>query len=394
MVASAAGWDAAQPVAGYPCCGAPDHRWADIRPYVVNLTGGEFSRTGEMTTCVHEVDNIFDVYLPAFVCAAEKRSPGRRVPLVIWAHGGIVSESAGLEIAENQVPWWRANDAYPLHFVWETGFLETARRIFRRRASDSLRSDPELRAEAADPSVGPVLDVPEYRGRLTARPWMSLKENAAKASEDGGGARYVAERLAQFCSDYGDRVSLHAAGHSAGAIFHSHFLPAARAVGVPSFDSLQLLAPAIRVDGFRESMLTLVDQDIQRLTVYTMNKQAEEDDTCFRLYRRSLLYLVSRRFEPEPDAPILGLEMSIRADPELTAAFGLNAESPGLAEVIWSPSGPQAPLDSRSSAITHGGFDNDPDTMNSVARRVLGRSEIVGFPAAERGLSWWRRGWH
>ena len=392
MAEPAARWGETQPVSGYPCCGPPDHRWAGIRPHVVNLTGGEFSQTGEMTSCVHEVDNIFDVHLPAFVAEVQQRSPGRPVPLIIWAHGGIVSESAGLQIAGNQVPWWLANDVYPLHFVWETGFLETAKRIFRRRAKQALQAHPELRNEAADPAAGPVLDVPQYRSKVAARPWIVLKENAARASDPGGGARYVAERLARFCADYRGRVSLHAAGHSAGAIFHSHFLPAARAVGVPRFDSLQLLAPAIRIDGFRKSMLPLVDEDIQRLTVYTMNMQAENDDTCFRIYRRSLLYLVSRRFEPEPDAPILGLEQSIRADPELITAFGLAAGSPGPAQVIWSPTPAGAPLDSRSRAVTHGGFDNDPDTMNSVARRVLGRTGIVGFPVADREHSGWWRG--
>jgi hypothetical protein len=41
-------------------------------------------------------------------------------------------------------------------------------------------------------------------------------------------------------------------------------------------------------------------------------------------------------------------------------------------------------LDSRSSAISHGGFDNDPDTMNSVARRILGRPDILEFPIGRR----------
>ena len=33
-----------------------------------------------------------------------------------------MSEDTGLAIANNQVPWWLWNDAYPLHFVWEGGF--------------------------------------------------------------------------------------------------------------------------------------------------------------------------------------------------------------------------------------------------------------------------------
>ena len=73
----------------------------------------------------------------------------------------------------------------------------------------------------------------------------------------------------------------------------------AKQVQVPGFGSLQLLAPAVRVDNFRSAILSLVDQDIRRVTVYTMNTAAENADSCFRFYRHSLLYLISRRFEPE-----------------------------------------------------------------------------------------------
>ena len=153
---------------------------------------------------------------------------------------------------------------------------------------------------------------------------------------------------------------------------------------MPRFDSLQLLAPALRVDGFRSQLLPLLGTDIERLTMYTMNMQAEEDDNCFQIYRKSLLYLVSRAFETQDDAPILGLEQSLRADPELVTAFGLQPGIPGRAEVIWSPTAADAAPESRSSAISHGGFDNDPDTMNSVARRIFGRTRIQEFPLGGR----------
>jgi hypothetical protein len=32
-------------------------------------------------------------------------------------------------------------------------------------------------------------------------------------------------------------------------------------------------------------------------------------------------------------------------------------------------------------AVNHGGFDNDADTMNSVASRILGGAPVTGFPA-------------
>ena len=359
-----------------------------LRPYVVNLTLGEFSDDGIMQTSREDVDAIFDVHLPAFIDRAERQGVTGPVPLVFWAHGGVVSERAGLTIAAHQVPWWLDNGAYPLHFVWETGFVETLKQLVGLRGGRDHAASTGSSAALTHPAVGGPGHGPELQsGPVGWGLWSAVKESAALASRPGGGARYLGERLAQFCADNHGRVSLHAAGHSAGAIFHSHFIPAARAAGAPSFSTLQLLAPALRVDGFRSQLLPMVDMDINKITVYTMNMQAENDDNCFQIYRKSLLYMVSQIFEPEDDAPILGLEQSIRNDPELLVAFGLTPGVPGRVEVIWSPTESGAREDSRSSATSHGGFDNDIDTMNSVARRILRRSDIVEFPANGQRLA-------
>ena len=72
-----------------------------LRPYVVNLSLGEFSTDGIMQTSKSDVDAIFDEHLPAFLERAGRGGPP--VPLVFWAHGGIVSERNGLGIACAQV---------------------------------------------------------------------------------------------------------------------------------------------------------------------------------------------------------------------------------------------------------------------------------------------------
>ena len=348
-----------------------------LRPYVVNLSLGAFSTDGIMQTSPSDVDAIFDEHLPAFLDAADRNGVSGPVPLVFWAHGGIVSERDGLAIARTQVPWWLENGAYPVHFVWETGFVETLKQLLGWRAGRDLIRRLDLPGDGDRPNQ-------LQSGPLGWGLWSAVKESAADASGPHGGAalRRCAARPV-LCrepgSDHGARR-----GHSAGAIFHSHFIPAARQQGVPSFSTLQLLAPALRVDGFRTQLLPMVDTDINKITVYTMNMQAENDDNCFQVYRKSLLYLVSQIFEPEDDAPILGLEQSIRGDPELMVAFGLTPGTQGRVEVVWSPTDPGAPPDCRSSATSHGGFDNDADTMNSVVRRVVRRPDIVEYPERDR----------
>lgn len=330
-----------------------------LRPHVVNLTRGLLSTDGIMQTPIEDVDAIFDEHLPRFLDARHAQGWTGPVPVVFWAHGGIVSESAGLRIAGQQVPWWVENGCYPIHFVWETGF------------TDTLLSIANL-IRAMQPTGG--------RGA----PWWSVKHSAQVASSPGGGAYEVARRLIGFCAANPGRITLHAAGHSAGAIFHSHFAPAVLSAGGPAgprFSTLQLLAPALRVDDFSATLLPLVGAGIDSLVVYTMTDVAEQADSCFRIYGRSLLYLVSELFEDPTDSPLLGMEVAIRASQELLAAFGLDPVEQRAAEVVWSPTGADAPPGRRSMAVNHGGFDNDADTMNSVASRILGGAPVTGFPA-------------
>ena len=333
-----------------------------LRPYVVNLTRGLLSTDGVMQTSIDDVDAIFQAYLPRFLRDRAARGWSGPVPVVFWAHGGIVSEVAGLRIAGHQVPWWLDNGCYPIHFVWETGFTETLRGI-------------AALIRAMQPTGG------------HGAPWWSVKAGARTASLPGGGAHLVAQRLARFNAEHPGRITVHAVGHSAGAIFHSHFVPAAVRLGAPDFTTLQLLAPALRVDDFSATLLPLIGAGIRRLVLYTMNADAELADSCFRVYRRSLLYLVSEVFEDPADSPLLGMEVSIRSSRELLAAFGLDPVRQRLAEIVWSPTGAEAPPGRRSLAISHGAFDNDADTMNSVADRILGNAVATGFPTGRVSAS-------
>lgn len=333
-----------------------------LRPYVVNLTRGLLSTDGIMQTDLDDVEAIFGVHLPRFLAQREAAGWVGPVPVVFWAHGGIVSEAAGLRIAGQQVRWWLDNGCYPIHFVWETGFTDTLLSI-----ASLIRS--------MQPAGG--------RGA----PWWSVKVGAQIASGPGGGAHLVAQRLVRFCAENPGRLTVHAAGHSAGAIFHSHFVPTVVGLGAPSVSTLQLLAPALRVDDFSSTLLPLVGAGIDSLVLYTMKDDAERADSCFRVYRRSLLYLVSELFEDPTDTPLLGMEVAIRASRELLAAFGLEPPEERAAEVVWSPTDPDAPPGRRSLAVSHGGFDNDVETMNSVAARILGGALVSGFPSGRVSAS-------
>jgi hypothetical protein len=358
---------------------------AALRPHVINLDQGRFSDDGLFATTAADVDALFGEHLAR--AAAQAAGSQRPLRIVLWAHGGLIDEASGLRIAQLQVAWWKRNGVYPIHFVWETGFADALAQILsgaRRPAPRGVERDlwdvtTDLAVEAIARTLG--------GGKI----WSAMKRSAEQAAGADGGATYVAGKLLAFCQAAPGPVELHAVGHSAGSIFHSFFLPVASRLGIPPFRTLQLLAPAIRVDGFKDRLLPIIGSAIESLTMFTMARDWERDDHVARIYRKSLLYLIHHALEREREAPILGLEESVRADRDLLALFGLGGRS-SPHQVVWSvseaTSGPSA-----STSRTHGGFDNDRATMDAVAQRILGTAPAVTFPdeAIGRGRDLWSR---
>ena len=89
---------------------------------------------------------------------------------------------------------------------------------------------------------------------------------------------------------------------------YSHFIPAAKKAGAPAFETLHLLAPAVRADVFLQQLKGLIGSSIKKTTVFTMAQDWEKRDNVARIYHKSLLYLVSRAFEDRTHTPILGME--------------------------------------------------------------------------------------
>lgn len=381
-----------------------------LRPHVVNLRMGLFSSNGKWTTTAQDVDAMFDEHLPRALQAAKDKE--RKLKLMLYAHGGLTSESDALARSATLVGWWKENGIYPIHFVWETGLVETLGQMLERVGQGRERG---ARNYFSDHVSDPLVEAFVHRAG-GVQIWNAMKWSAQQSSSDNalggaagvgtsvdtsanaaapGGAHYVAMRLARLCEDHPDDIELHACGHSAGAIFHAHFIPCALEQGVPGFDSLHLMAPALRVDLFRQQLQHRVGKGrgIDKLTMYTMEDSFERDDDCGAVYRKSLLYLIHKGLEPETDEPILGLERSVRGDAGLKHLFGIGGgPGPAPATVVWADNR-QDQGRSASRSRTHGGFDDDPATMGSIVRRVLGKADadpIAELPASRHGANPWR----
>jgi hypothetical protein len=356
-----------------------------LRPHVINLSEGAFKSSGIYSSTPQDVDSIVREHIGRWAAALPT---GEKLRVVVWAHGGLIGERDGLRIAQKHIDWWRKNGIYPIYFVWETGLFDALRSILEQ----ALRKSRALGTrDLWDHTTDPIIELGAHAlGGVNI--WGAMKHNAELASAAHGGARYVATRLADLAAqpDLRDsrELELHAVGHSAGSIFHSWFLPAARSVQVPAFKTLQLLAPAITVAEFDERLAGEIGAAgaAEKSVLYTMKRDYEEADNCAGVYRKSLLYLIHHALEPKKRTPVLGLEISLRADAAAASLFGLNGTPNAPGRVVWSVTEGDGRSSSRSQS--HGGFDDDASTMNSVAANVLNEAKArVAYSGQTRTLA-------
>lgn len=346
-----------------------------LKPHVITLTDGRLDReptpnprsAKEFATVAADIDAIFRTHLPKF---KEDRGLGT-VRIVLYAHGGLVDEESGFAAAQKQIDWWKAHDVYPIHFVWKTGAWSAIWDAIGRWVTGGSRGVlDEIKDKLIEEGA---------RALGGEQVWLDMKLDAAASSDVSGGARRFVEKLAAWMKADPDGAEVHAIGHSAGSIFHSHLIPAAIAAGVPRIETVSFLAPAVRMDTFRTKLLPHADK-LGNLIIFTMSEQAELDDNCFNAYGKSLLYLVAASFEKNRGTPILGLAKDIKND----AAVKAFLDGP-KGEVVLSPNTKSVPA--ASTAISHGDFDDDRPTMESVLLRVTGLQKVkMPFPSNSRAI--------
>lgn len=349
---------------------------ADIRPYVIDIgNDGALSGSGKYWTTEDDLKRLFGETI------GQKTASWSKKRVMLYLHGGLNDE----ENVARRIVAFRdiclANEIYPLHIMWETGWKETLDNIiadrFGRgddRAGSLLDNIRGGLGEARDWSFEHTVSLPG-----TAL-WDEMKENGEFASTQKEGGvqllvKHVKEAMAHLDANGRKEWELHLVGHSAGSIFAAHAIKPLLSTGV-TFKTLQFMAPAITVDLFKAEMLDLITTGkAPHPTVYLLDDDTEKDDTVW-IYGKSLLYLVSNAFERKRGKPILGMERFVRKlegednEPDLEIAKLLEKNVDGLPSLVVA--GRAGDAASSSTSRTHGGFDNDAATLNSVLRRILG----------------------
>ena len=350
-----------------------------LAAHVVNLgNDGRLSTHGLSTSSPTQIDGIFQHMDEVHKDWAQKGDGAvRRV--VLFAHGGLVSEGSGLDTAQRHLNWWMNNHVYPVSFVWQSG------------AGESIINQIADLVKTKIPFGGVGFDFAESFDRFVEKVarngtrflWDEMKENARRASQSldkdaemsrQPGATLAVQRLAKYIQDVKDvkgqkvKVAVHLVCHSAGSIFLGALLSRLAEAKI-SVETFSLLAPAIRVDDFRRDVLPHLGKAVKRTSVFVLSDQREQDDWLeaggIRFYQKSLLYLVSRALEREAgkerfEVPLLGMARFFddKLRTQLTEAGG--------SLVV-------APQDGDSDAKRHPGFADESVTMTSVVLWILAR---------------------
>lgn len=342
-----------------------------LRPYVINVgNNGELSSNGDYWTTPEDLRRLITQDIPNATAGWKKRR------VMVYLHGGLNSEkSAAKRIAAMRGPCL-ANEIYPLHVMWETGFMESLTSYF----GDWFTNADKLSGRSLLDSVGEGRDWMIERSLAfpLRRIWGEMKENArlASAQRDKRGAmQLLAQYILEAGQAGGQGWELHVVAHSAGSIFFAYMLEHVLALKLP-LKSVQFLAPAVELEVFRDKVFQPASQGLCPLPVmYLLADAAELADTVGSqlVYGKSLLFLVSNACEQKRGTTILGMERHLMADRALKSAYQA-VDARGLPLLVVAGTGQENPEKARASSRSesHGGFDNDVATMNSVLYRILG----------------------
>ena len=330
---------------------------AEIAGHFVHIDDGQFHNDGRYWSDLNDVKQTAKL-----VADSEKYEH-----LLLYAHGGLNDPCASASRIAAMKETFKENRIYPYHFMYDTGLLEELKDVVIGR-----RSKIEERAGGVSDWVDRLVEkVSRVPGRAL---WREMKAGAKLPFEPGNAG---SETLTAFMDELLQAQhpkKIHIVGHSTGMILLTHLLKRLEQLAPDKWiTSASLMAPAGTIELFTDCLQPLLKAPtgkfrISKMAMYNLTDKLEQDDEVTKAYNKSLLYLVSKAFEEDIPEEILGMEnhsqkVERRVLPRLTVHYS---------------KGPVAGARVTASE-SHGGFDNDPLTMNHVMAQILGKKASKEF---------------
>ncbi len=296
--------------------------------------------------------------------------------ILIFVHGGLNSPKASANRIAALKNGFKRNKIYPIHIMYDTGLAEEVKDVILRayrgansRAEGFLDWIKNQVTERTDTLIEdavrkPVTPLWDEMKRDAFLPFDVLKPG----TPDGLAAlKSIVDKIKDT------DIKIHLAGHSTGGVLIGHLLDALDTLKQKNLiSSCTLFAPACTIDFYKthyEKRLSLSGKGVRLpiLDIYNLTEKLELSDNVIRAYRKSLLCLVSNALERTRGKPILGMQEYSK---NLAEIDGLN--------LIYSNG-----RDGISRSTTHGGFDNDVFTMNSLLKRIVNKQPSKPFINSE-----------
>ncbi len=336
----------------------------EIAGHFVHVDDGEF----------HENDKYWSTLNDVKITTKNLEISDKYDHLLFYFHGGLNKPSASASRIAAMKNVFKENKIYPYHFMYDTGLMEELKDVIFRK-KDKVHDRAEGFTSATDWLLEKLTRIP---GRAL---WREMKRGARTPFNKPGAGTQVIKLFLDAIKLNNKRrkangkkpIQIHIAGHSTGAIMAGWMLN--RINQLPKVSQLRvnsatLLAPAASVDFYKDYYVPLLTTPqskfgIDQLDIQCLSEKLELDDTVGP-YRKSLLYLVSKAFEESKKTPILGMK---KYHNKITDHEKLS--------LIYSDG--ENGSENRSNSETHGGFDNDIKTMNTLLNRVLSDNTIRLF---------------
>lgn len=329
----------------------------DISGHFVHLDDGDFANPGKYWSDKNDVE-----ITAKYFAESEKFDH-----ILFYGHGGLntPSNSARRILAMKDI--FKKNGIYPYHIMYDTGISEEIKDLLLNKGKISNT----IAGGFTDWTDNVLEHLLSHVGTLL---WNEMKSDAKAAFfKLGAGTEAIQIFLnALKNTPKNRRKKIHIVGHSTGSILFAHMLKTFSKSDV-TIESVSLLAPAITIDFYHKTYLPILENKtmlkINQMYIYNLKDKLEREDNVANIYKKSLLYLVSNAFESKKrnikKSPLLGMEK-----------FSKTIKTANKKPIIYYSDGISS---TKTKATSHGGFDNDPVTMNNILQTILNKSPKVKF---------------
>lgn len=191
-----------------------------LRQHVISVgNDGRLNPGGDFGMDTPDLERIFCQDM------STKFSGWKKPKVLLYAHGGLVSEAAAAQRISEYLSPLLQSEVYPLAFIWHSDYWSTLGNILqdamrRRRSEGVLDAAKDFLLDRVDDALEPLARA--VTGRAS---WKEMKENAAGASRNGHAAELVVRQLRRMKEKW-PGLEIHLVAHSAGSVLHGSLLQA------------------------------------------------------------------------------------------------------------------------------------------------------------------------